>query len=209
MKLYGYYRSSAAYRVRIALNLKGLAYQSVPVNLLRGEQGGEDYAQVNPQQLVPSLVLDDGAVLTQSGAILEYLEARYPEPALLPTDPVLAAQLRAACQVIGCDIHPIANLRVQNYLQAELGVEVAQKGRWIRHWIGQGFGALERQLATKPAWYSEQANLLDLYLIPQIYNARRFELDMAPYPHLLAAEARCGALPAFVDALPQHQPDAV
>ncbi|GAA5186172.1 maleylacetoacetate isomerase [Ferrimonas gelatinilytica] len=209
MKLYGYFRSSAAYRVRLALNLKGIAYESVPVNLLAGEQRLSDYAAINPQRLVPALELDGGQVLTQSGAILEYLEQSHPEPALLPSDPLEAAQVRAWCQLIGCDIHPICNLRVLNYLKAELGVDDAGKEAWIRHWIEEGFGVLEQGLSTSPSYRPERLSWLQVYLIPQVFNALRFGVDMNAFPTLQASYEACNRLPEFIAAQPGNQPDSV
>ncbi len=209
MKLYGYFRSSAAYRVRLALNLKGLAYESVPVNLLSGEQRLAPYAAINPQRLVPALALEGGEVLTQSGAILEYLEQCYPEPALLPKDPLAAAQIRAWCQVIGCDIHPLCNLRVLQYLKAELGVEEAGKQDWIGHWIKEGFAALESSLNGSPYYQPESLSWLQIYLVPQVFNALRFGVDMAAFPTLKACYEACNRLPEFIAAQPGNQPDAL
>lgn len=209
IELYDYWRSSAAYRVRIALNLKGLEYRSRPVNLAQGEQRGPDYRARNPEGLVPCLV-DGAAVITQSLAICEYLETRAPLPALLPDDPVALAQVRAACLAVACDIHPLNNLRVLNYLRDTLVIDEDRRGEWYRHWIVQGFAGLEHQLAKvdAPFCFGATPGLADCFLVPQLYNARRFDCPLVDYPRLLAVEARCLALPAFAAAAPERQPGA-
>ncbi len=210
--LYSYWRSSAAYRVRIGLNLKGLSYATVPVHLVRdgGEQHADAYRQLNPQQLVPTL--DDGAVMTQSLAILEYLDEVHPDPALLPRDPVARQRTRALAQLVACDIHPLNNLRVLQYLERELGVGKDAREQWARHWMAEGFAAAEAMLAGRgapdPFCVGATPTLADCCLIPQIYNARRFHMDMRAYPTLARIEARCLALPAFDAARPENQPDA-
>jgi len=209
--LYGYYRSSAAYRVRIALNLKGLDYRQQPVNLLKGEQRDPAYLALNPQGLVPAL-LDGGQLLTQSLAICEYLDEAYPDtPALLPVDHHQRARVRALALSICADIHPLHNSRVLKYLQAELAVDEPQREVWIRHWIATGFAALEQQLASQPATYAcgEVPGLLDVCLVPQVFAARRFGLDLAPYPNIVRVDAALAALPAFAAAHPAQQADAV
>ena len=209
--LYGYYRSSAAYRVRIALNLKGLDYRQQPVNLLKGEQRDPAYLALNPQGLVPAL-LDGGQLLTQSLAICEYLDEAYPDtPALLPVDHHQRARVRALALSICADIHPLHNSRVLKYLQAELAVDEPQREVWIRHWIATGFAALEQQLASQPATYAcgEAPGLLDVCLVPQVFAARRFGLDLAPYPNIVRVDAALAALPAFAAAHPAQQADAV
>lgn len=208
MELFTYFRSSAAYRVRIALNLKGLEHRLVPVNLLKGEQLGADYRGLNPQGLLPTLKLDDGRLLTQSTAILEYLEAEYPDIPLLPTDHYEAARVRAWANLIACDIHPVDNLRVLKYLKGTLNVSDDEKTAWYRHWIREGFDALEPQLVAGPYCHGSQVTLADLYLIPQVYNALRFELDMTPYPRIRKIWDACNALPAFDAARPENQPDS-
>lgn len=208
--LYGYFRSSAAYRVRIALNLKGLAYAQAPVSLLRGEQRGADYLALNPQGLVPAL-LDKGVLLTQSLAICEYLDEAYPDSArLLPDGAVGRAQVRAVAQAIACDIHPLNNLRVLNYLKAELGQGEDARGAWYRHWVATGFAALEQQLAASAGQYcfGDTPTLADVCLLPQVFNAQRFAVDMNAYPLLARIAANLDALPAFADAHPLRQPDA-
>ncbi|MBT2771987.1 maleylacetoacetate isomerase [Halomonas sp. ISL-60] len=210
--LYGYFRSSAAYRVRIALNLKGLDYDQVPINLVKGEQRGGDHLARNPQGMVPSLVLDDGSVVNQSLAICEYLDEVYPEPALLPADALARAQVRALAQLVACEVHPLNNLRVLKYLVAELGVDEGAKLAWYRHWIAEGFTAMEATLSTDPSsgdfCHGDTPTLADICLVPQVYNAERFECDLSAYPTLQRIAANCRTLPAFQKAAPEAQPDA-
>ncbi|UQY35141.1 maleylacetoacetate isomerase [Pseudomonas fulva] len=214
LKLYGYWRSSAAYRVRIALNLKGLAYQQVPVHLVRdgGEQHDEAYQALNPQGLVPLLVDEEngGARIAQSLAIIEYLEEIFPVPAILPADPVERAQARALALHLACDVHPLNNLRVLQYLSRELGVDDAAKNAWYRHWVAAGLAAVEQGLAAHGDRFSlgMRPGYLEACLIPQVYNARRFDCDLDAYPRILALTARCEALDAFRHAAPDAQPDA-
>ena len=212
MRLYDYFRSSAAYRVRIALNLKGLAPERAFVHLRRGAQRTEDYLAVNPLGLVPSLVTDGGEVLTQSLAIIEWLDETHPQPPLLPPDAAGRARVRALALEIACDIHPINNLRVLNYLTGTLGATEAQKNGWYRYWCDVGFEALETQLAREKATgafcHGGSPTIADICLVPQLANARRVELDLALYPTLLGIEAACNALPAFAAAAPSKQPDA-
>ncbi|MEE7547889.1 maleylacetoacetate isomerase, partial [Xanthomonas sp. Kuri4-1] len=202
LELYSYWRSSAAYRVRIGLNLKGLAYALHPVHLVRegGEQHAPAYARLNPQHLVPTL-RDGDAVVTQSLAILEYLEERFPGDPLLPPDPVGRARVRALAQLVACDIHPLNNLRVSQYLEREGGLAAAAREDWMRHWIRAGFEALETLLAghagTGRFCHGDAPGLADCCLVPQLYNARRFGLPLAAYPTLLRVEAACLALDAF------------
>ncbi len=208
--LYGYFRSSAAYRVRIALNLKGMEYAQHPVSLLKGEQRSDDYLAMNPQGLVPAL-LDNGVLLTQSLAICEYLDDAYPDTLpLLPASPVPRAQVRAVAQSIACDIHPLNNLRVLNYLKTELQQPEEARNGWYRHWIATGFAALEQQLAATAGRYcfGDVPTLADVCLLPQVFNARRFAVDMAAYPMLAAIAERLDAVPAFAAAHPAQQPDA-
>ena len=212
MKLYDYFRSSAAYRVRIALNLKGLAPERAFVHLRRGAQRADDYLAVNPLGLVPSLVTDGGEVLTQSLAIIEWLDETHPQPPLLPPDAAGRARVRALALAIACDIHPINNLRVLNYLTGTLGATEAQKNGWYRYWCDVGFEALETQLAREKATgafcHGGSPTIADICLVPQLANARRVELDLSLYPTLLRIEAACNALPAFAAAAPAKQPDA-
>ncbi len=212
MKLHGYFRSSAAYRVRIALNLKKLPYDAVAVHLVRGggEQHAPSFQALNPQELVPVLE-DEGRVLTQSLAIIEYLDEIHPHPALLPPDAAGRARVRALALLVACDIHPLNNSRVLNYLKRDLGVDEAGVAGWYRHWVGLGLAALEQSVARGGAGrfcHGDQPTLADICLVPQLFNARRFECDLAGFPRLLAIETACQALPAFIDAHPSRQPDA-
>ena len=209
MILHGYFRSTAAWRVRIALNLKGLSVETVPHNLVTGTQNAPDYLKINPQGLVPALILDEtdgGQVLTQSLAICEYLDEVYPEPKLLPGDAVMRARIRACAMVIACDTHPVQNLRVLNRLRG-LSLEEPQVQQWGRDTIEQGLGALDQLLAGFEGPYAcgPQPTMADLFLVPQMANARRFGLEIR-WPRLLEIEAACQALPAFAEAVPDKQP---
>jgi len=211
MQLYDYFRSSAAYRVRIALNLKGLAPERSFVHLRKGNQRAEEYLALNPQGLVPALALDDGGVLRQSLAIIEYLEETHPQPPLLPRAGVERARVRAIALAIACDIHPLNNLRVLEYLLHTLGVSPQQKDGWYKYWIDVGFEALETQLArereTGRFCHGDAPTLADVCLVPQLANARRMSVDLSPYPTLTRIEAECLALAAFAAAAPERQPD--
>ena len=211
MKLYGYFRSSAAYRVRIALGLKGLPYEYAAVHLRKDEQSAEAYRTLNPAQLVPALVDERGA-FTQSLAIMEYLEERYPQPPLLPATPEERARVRAIALSIACDIHPLDNLRVLRYLVRTIGTSEEAKDAWYRHWIDTGLAALETQLArerpTGEFCHGDTPTLADCCLVPQLANARRAGIPLDAYPTLVRIEARCNALPAFAEAAPERQPDA-
>jgi maleylacetoacetate isomerase len=207
MKLYTYLRSSAAYRVRIALNLKGVAYEAMPVNLLKGEHRDEAYRVVNPHGRLPALDLGD-TVLVQSPAILEYLDEVYPEPSLLPGDPVQRARIRAVASLVGCDIHPLNNLAVLSYIKRQLGHDQATVDEWYAHWIRQGFDAIETMIKPGPFAFGSQPTLADIYLVPQIFNARRFNIPLDAYPNIVSVEAACAAQPAFQEAAPARQPDA-
>lgn len=213
MKLFGYFRSSAAYRVRIALNYKGIPHGTVPVHLLRdgGQQHSASYRELNPQGLVPALA-NDGQVFAQSLAIIEYLEETHPEPSLLPPDFAGRAQVRAMALGIACDVHPLNNSRVQKYLRETLGQGDEPVAEWIRHWIGLGFKALE-ELARRHGdgrhyLHRDSVTLADVCLVPQMYNARRYYCDLTPYPALVAIDAHLASLPAFAAARPEVQPDA-
>ena len=210
MKLYSYYRSSASFRVRIALGLKGIAYEYVPVNLLRSEQLGEGFAGLAPAQAVP--VLEDGDVtLGQSLAIIEYLDETHPEPSLLPGDAQSRARIRALAQDIACEIHPLNNLRVLRYLVHDLAVGEEAKNAWYRHWVERGLGVVERQLAAAPARFchGDTPTLADCVLVPQIFNARRFDARLEHVPNVMRVFDACMALPAFENARPEACPDAV
>ncbi|WP_187276520.1 maleylacetoacetate isomerase [Parahaliea maris] len=202
IELYDYQRSSAAFRVRIALGLKGLEWQSLPVNLLEFEQRGDAYLAVNPQGLVPALRLEDGALVTQSLAILEWLEETHPEPALLPAASLDRARVRALMYAIACDIHPLNNLRVLRYITRELGHSEDEKLAWYHHWLRQGFDALEQQVTGEDYCYGGELSLADVCLVPQMFNARRFELDLAPYPRLVAISRHLESIQAFASAAP-------
>ena len=212
MKLIGYFRSSAAFRVRIALNLKGIVVDHAFRHLRKGEQGAPDYVAINPQKLVPALVLDSGQVLTQSLAILEYLEETHPAPPLLPSDPIDRARVRSLALIPTADIHPIQNLRVMAYLREKY--EQSEEGAfaWSRHWIETGFTAYEASIAGNPKTgafsHGDQPTMADLCLVPQIFNAGRFKVDMSRFPTLQRIFATCMKHPAFDAAQPSKQPDA-
>ncbi len=207
MKLYSYFRSSAAYRVRIALNLKNIDHELIPVNLLKSEQQSEDYLKVNPQGLLPSLETDQGH-LAQSLAILEYLDAEYPENPLLTGDHWEQAQIRNMAYAIACDIHPIDNLRVLKYLSNELNVTDEQKNTWYRHWIEVGFAKIEAMLGDDDFCVGNSPTLADVCLVPQVFNALRFKVDMSQFPKINTIYTRCNQMSEFIDAAPENQPDA-
>lgn len=213
MELYTYFRSSAAYRVRIALNLKGLKADYRYVHLVKdgGQQHKAEYLAVNPQGLVPVLV-DNSHVLTQSLAIIEYLDETHPPPPLLPKDALGRAHVRALAQVVACDIHPVNNQRILKYLEKELGADEAARNRWYRHWIIEGFDALEKLLnsysATGKFCHGGQPTVADICLVPQVFNAKRFSVDLAPYPAIRRINDYCLTLKAFADAAPEKQVDA-
>lgn len=209
MLLYGFWRSTAAWRVRIVLRLKGLEHDTTILNLPRGDQRSEAYTAVNPQGLVPFLI-DGDAAIGQSLAIVEYLDEVYPEPRLIPDDPIERAQVRALSQTIACDIHPLNNLRVQQYLRGELGLDQAQVDAWARTWIDAGFVALEDAARQGGGYmFGGRLTLADICLLPQLYNARRVFTDLDKYPALLAIEQRLKDVPAFADSIPDRQPDAL
>ncbi|UXI03772.1 maleylacetoacetate isomerase [Photobacterium sp. TY1-4] len=207
MELFDYFRSSASYRVRIALNLKGLDYDLNPVSLLANEQQAARYTSLNPSALVPGLRTEHG-MLGQSVAILEYLEEQYPEPSILPGSAWEKAKCRELALTVACDIHPLNNLRVLNYLSRQLGVEQTEKTVWYHHWLTLGFQTLESLLEPQdhPFCCGDQPTLADICLIPQLYNARRFELDLSPFPTLTRIEQQCQQLEAFRRAHPDAQP---
>ncbi len=210
MKLYNYFRSSASFRVRIALELKGLSYDYLPVHLVKGEHKKPDYAAVSPSLLVPTLETDDGEHLGQSMAIIEYLDEVNPEPALLPQDAVGRARVRGLAQLIACEIHPLNNLRVLKYLVNELKVDDAAKATWYRHWVRDGLLAFEREVAQLPAstyCYGDTPTLADCCLVPQIFNGRRFDADFSGLDRTMAAFDACMKHPAFQKAQPSSCPD--
>lgn len=209
MKLYSYWRSTTSYRVRIALNLKGLSFETSPVNLVAGEQCAPDYAALNPGKGVPTLVLEDGTALTQSLAIIEYLDTIVPEPRLLPTEPLQRARVQAAVQTIAMDIHPVNNLKVMTYLKAHLGLTGDGQLDWFRHWMTEGFAAYQALLPERTTFsFGDTPGLADICLVAQLYNAHRWGVDMSPFPRLLEIEERALSLAAFNDARPENQPDA-
>lgn len=211
MTLYGYFRSSTSYRTRIAMNLKGLDYDYIAVNLAQDEQLKNEFLSLNPQGLVPVLQADD-LMLFQSPAILEWLEEVYPENPLLPKDAAGRMQVRALSAMIGCDIHPLNNRRVLQYLRNELSVDEAEVIKWCNRWISEGFAALEKRLVADKTrgkfCYGDSPTFADCYLIPQVSSARRFEVDLNPYPNIVQIDDHCRTLEAFADADPMRQPDA-
>lgn len=211
MTLYGYFRSSTSYRTRIAMNLKGLDYDYIAINLAQDEQLKNEFLSLNPQGLVPVLQADD-LLLFQSPAILEWLEEVYPKNPLLPKDAAGRMQVRALSAMIGCDIHPLNNRRVLQYLRNELSVDEAEVIKWCNRWISEGFAALEKRLVADKTrgkfCYGDSPSFADCYLIPQVSSARRFEVDLNPYPNIVQIDAHCRTLKAFADADPMQQPDA-
>jgi maleylacetoacetate isomerase len=210
MILYDYPRSSAAYRVRIALNLKGVAYERAEVHLVKGGQHAADYLARNPQGLIPALdvssvVGGDGQVLTQSLAIIEWLDSAYPEPRLIPAEPIERARAMAQALVIAADIHPIDNLRVLKRLESQFGADAAAKAEWYRHWIAQGFAALEAGAGEGPFLGGDAPGIADVLLVPQMYNARRFKLPLNAYPRLVASDAAMRAIEAVAAASPDRE----
>jgi maleylacetoacetate isomerase len=210
LKLYSFFRSSAAYRVRIALNLKGLPYETVPIHLRKdgGYQRKAEFAALNPLMRVPVLALDGGELITQSLAIIDYLDETHPKPPLLPADPVARAQIRAIAQIVACDIHPLNNLVTLQYLKHGLKQAQPAIDAWYRHWVSEGFKAIEAIIKPAPYACGAIVSLADICLIPQVYNARRLETPLAAFPKILGVEAACLKLAAFDKARPENQPDA-
>jgi maleylpyruvate isomerase len=208
--LYSFFRSSAAYRVRIALNLKGLDYTIAPIHLSRdgGRQKTAEYRAINPQMRVPALALPNSDVLIQSLAIIEYLEETHPEPPLLPRDPSARAQVRAVADIVACDIHPINNVGPLNYLRSKLGHAEAEINAWYAHWITLGFEAIEALIRPEPYAFGAQPSLADVFLVPQVFNARRFNVPLDRFPKIAGVDAKCLKLAAFDQARPENQPDA-
>lgn len=208
MQLYSYFRSSASYRVRIALALKGLSYQTIAVHLVKGEHKQEPFVSVNPQTRVPALKTDSGEILIQSLAIIDWLDEMHPQPPLLPSDPLARAQVRAAAHIIAMDIHPLGNTGPRNYLLKNLLHDLETVDAWTRYWIEEGFAAVERMIAPGPYCFGPQPTLADICLVPQVFNARRYKVDMAKFPKIVAADAACQRHPAFAAAAPAAQSDA-
>jgi maleylacetoacetate isomerase len=208
--LYSFFRSSAAYRVRIAFNLKGLGYDTAAVHLQKegGQHRKPAYRAINPQMRVPTLKLDSGELITQSLAIIEYLDEVYPQPPLLPRGHVERAQVRALAQLVACDIHPLNNVGPLRYLKNELGQDQAKIDAWYHHWVREGFDALEAMVRPGPYSFGAEVTLADLCLVPQVANARRLKVPLDPYPRIVAIDAACAKLPAFQQARPENQPDA-
>ena len=210
MTLYSFFRSSAAYRVRIALNLKGLGYETIPIHLQKdgGRNKRPEFRAINPLMRVPALALDSGEVLTQSLAIIEYLDEIHPQPPLLPRDPVARAKARALAQLIACDIHPLNNVSPLRYLKSELGQDQSKIDAWYHHWILNGFDALESMVESGPYSLGGETTLADVCLVPQVANARRFKVPLERFPKIAAIDAACAKLVAFEQARPENQPDA-
>jgi len=210
VKLYTYFRSSAAFRTRIALNLKELSYESIPIHLIKegGYNRRPEYRAVNPQMKVPALTLDSGEVLTQSLAIIEYLDETHPAPPLLPKDPVARAKVRAAAMLIACDIHPLNNTAPLRYLKHQLKHEQAQIDAWYHHWVIDGFEALETMIRPGPYAFGSAVTLADICLVPQVFNARRLKVPLDKLPKIIGVDAACLKLAAFDKARPENQPDA-
>jgi len=211
MKLYNYFRSGTSYRTRIVLNLKGLAYEYVPVSLIKGEQHSAAFDTINSMHGVPVLEVD-GTHIAQSPAIIEYLEETHPAPPLLPKDAVKRAHVRAMAAIVGCDMHPLNNLRVMNYLRDEFGQHTDGLNKWAARWLKAGFDAIETLLRAdkmrKGFCFGSTPTIADAYLVPQIFTAQRLKFDLAPYPEIMKVVEQCNAIPAFADAHPSKQPDA-
>ena len=208
MKLYSFFRSSAAYRARITLNLKGIAYETAAISLTRGDQHSGDYREVNPQGRVPALELDDGAVITQSLAIIDYLEVTHPEPPVYPRDPVMRAKSLAVALTVAADIHGISSMLALGYLRDRLGQDEKATSAWFAHWYMDGFRAVEKLIEGGSYCFGDAPSVADICLAPQVFNARRFNLDLSAFPKIVATDAHLTTLPAFAKAHPSAQPDA-
>jgi maleylpyruvate isomerase len=210
VQLYSYFRSSAAYRVRIALNLKGMGFDTIPIHLQKdgGINRKPEYRAINPLMRVPTLKLDSGELLTQSLAIMEYLDEIHPQPPLLPSDPLDRAKVRAMALLIACDIHPLNNVGPLRYLKRELGQDQAKIDAWYHHWVLEGFDALETMLQPGPYSFGSQVTIADICLVPQVANARRLKVPLERFPRIVGVDAACLKLPAFDKARPENQPDA-
>lgn len=209
MKLYSFFRSSASYRVRIGLSLKGLPYETVPISLPGNAHRGDTFRTVNPQRRVPALQLSDGNTLVQSLAILEYLEEVYPQNPILPKDPLERAKVRAVSQIVSCDIHPLNNSGTQALLKSQFGADDAALKKWMTIWIHEGFDAIDRLLEPGPFAFGDQITMADICIVPQVYNARRFHIPLSDFPRVIAVEASARQHPAFAQAAPEMQPDHV
>ena len=210
MKLYSYFRSSAAYRVRIALSLKGIAYETAPIHLVKdgGHNRRPEYRAVNPQMRVPALVTSSGEVLIQSLAIIDYLDETHPNPPLLPKDPLARARARSLAEIVACDIHPLNNTSPLRYLKRVMHQEQSAIDAWYHHWVTEGFEALEALVGPGPYCCGSDVTIADICLVPQVYNARRLKVPLDKFPKIVAIDAACLALPAFDRARPENQPDA-
>ena len=210
MKLYSYFRSSAAYRVRIALNLKGIAYETAPIHLVKdgGHNRRPEYRAVNPQMRVPALVISSGEVLIQSLAIIDYLDETHPNPPLLPKNPIARARARSLAEIVACDIHPLNNTSPLRYLKRVMHQEQSAIDAWYHHWVTEGFDALEALVGPGPYCCGSDVTIADICLVPQVYNARRLKVPLDKFPKIVAIDAACLALPAFDRARPENQPDA-
>jgi maleylacetoacetate isomerase len=208
MKLYSFFRSSASYRVRIALALKGLKYETASIKFSENAHRSDAFRKINPQKRLPALQLDDGSVLIQSLAIIEYLEETHPQPALLPKNPAERARVRAVAQIVSCDIHPLNNLGTRQVLTGMFGADDEKLGEWATYWIQEGFAAIDRLLEPGPFAFGDTITLADLCIVPQMWNARRYNVPVGDYPRVLAVEASARQHPAFLAAAPEAQPDA-
>ena len=210
MKLYSYFRSSAAYRVRIVLNLKGIAYETAPIHLVKdgGHNRRPEYRAVNPQMRVPALVISSGEVLIQSLAIIDYLDETHPNPPLLPKNPIARARARSLAEIVACDIHPLNNTSPLRYLKRVMHQEQSAIDAWYHHWVTEGFDALEALVGPGPYCCGSDVTIADICLVPQVYNARRLKVPLDKFPKIVAIDAACLALPAFDRARPENQPDA-
>jgi maleylacetoacetate isomerase len=210
MKLYSYFRSSAAFRVRIALNLKGIAYETTSVHLVKdgGHNRRPEFRAINPQMRVPTLITDAGETLIQSLAIIEYLDETHPQPPLLPKDPIARAKVRALADLIACDIHPLNNTSALRYLKNTMGHDQSALDAWYHHWVLEGFEAIEALITPGTYLYGDTVTLADICLVPQVFNARRLKVPLDKFPKILAVDAACMKLPAFDRARPENQPDA-
>jgi len=209
MRLYGFFRSGASYRVRIALALKGLKYESISIPMRDNSHRSDSYREVNPQMRLPTLELDDGTRLIQSLAIIDYLDAQYPEPRLIPADPLLRARVLAVAQIVGSDVHPLNNIGVRVVLAKKFSASEAVLDEWAAYWTHEGFAAIEQLIEPGPFAFGSAITLADLCIIPQVYNARRYNVPLDAYPRILAVEQAAGKHPAFAAAAPEAQPDAV